>query len=267
MKGNPFRNPVARENSTLHFVTAGRLVPSDRFATSLDPLLFETHWSFRNLVKQSEFPCLGAKAAFNDEAYGFAVYPEIGAVNSTAGLCRDLFHFTRSKTLARSEYATFIAVFGEPRAVDEVQFEKLLWQQLHQLHDADSAHFDWDSRVSSDPQHPHFSFSFAGQSFYVIGMHANSSRAARRFPWPTLIFNPHEQFERLRTEGKWKRMQHAIRGREVALQGNVNPMLTEFGQQSEARQYSGRAVPDDWIPPVSLEDSGGKQTGKCPFGQ
>jgi FPC/CPF motif-containing protein YcgG len=91
-------------------------------------------------------------------------------------------------------------------------------------------------------------------------MHANSSRDARRFPWPTLIFNPHEQFERLRSDGKWKHMQETIRQRDVQLQGSINPMLSDFGEQSEARQYSGRPVEEDWRAPFKAAGS-----GKCPF--
>ena len=113
--------------------------------------------------------------------------------------------------------------------------------------------------MSSDPADPHFSFSFAGRALYVIGMHANSSREARRFPWPTLIFNPHEQFERLRADGKWKHMQETIRRRDHALQGTINPMLSDFGERSEARQYSGRAVEENWRAPFAATPR------KCPF--
>jgi FPC/CPF motif-containing protein YcgG len=143
--------------------------------------------------------------------------------------------------------------------LDEIEFETLVWLQLNALHQQDAAQFDWDPNVSSDPADPHFSFSFGGQALYVIGMHANSSREARRFPWPALVFNPHEQFERLRADGKWKRMQESIRRRDLALQGTLNPMLSDFGQQSEARQYSGRAVEDTWRPPFQPVER------KCPF--
>jgi FPC/CPF motif-containing protein YcgG len=135
-----------------------------------------------------------------------------------------------------------------------------LWRQLQYLHGADAEHFGWDPNVSSDPRDPHFSFSFGGRAFYVIGMHGQNSRVARRFPWPALVFNPHEQFQRLRTDGKWRRMQRSIRARELVLQGSVNPMLSDFGEESEARQYSGRTVPEDWTPPL-----GGNGGGKCPF--
>lgn len=118
------------------------------------------------------------------------------------------------------------------------------------LHETDDA--GWDSDVSSDPEDAHFSFSFAGHALYVIGMHANSSRLARQFPWPTLVFNPHVQFEKLRSDGKWKRMQQTIRAREMQLQGSLNPMVQDFGESSEARQYSGREVDESW---------------RCPFHQ
>jgi FPC/CPF motif-containing protein YcgG len=50
-----------------------------------------------------------------------------------------------------------------------------------------------------------------------------------------------------------------IRARDVALQGSMNPMLSDFGEQSEARPYSGRAVPQDWIPDFPDPQK------KCPF--
>src|SRR5207244_1714681 len=93
-------------------------------------------------------------------------------------------------------YATFVAIFERPCLTGEVEFEHLLWKQLRLLHEHEAAEHGWDPAVSADPADPHFSFSFGGQALYVIGMHANSSREARRFPWPALVFNPHEQFER-----------------------------------------------------------------------
>jgi len=41
-------------------------------------------------------------------------------------------------------------------------------------------------------------------------------------------------------------MKQAIRKRELNLQGSINPMLSDYGNASEARQYSGRVVEKDW---------------------
>jgi hypothetical protein len=215
--------------------------------------------AFQEFVLQQDFPCVGARAAFHAGSYRLNVYDELASESATEQLAKDLLGFTSSE-LRDHQYATCIAVFRSPRDVDERQFEMELWQQLAMLNMIDAQRFAWDPQVRSDPADPMFSFSFAGQALYVVGMHPSSSRLARRFEWPTLIFNPHEQFERLRTEGKWKRMQQTIRERDVALQGSINPMLSDFGESSEARQYSGRAVEEGWRAPFKAA-----QTGKCPF--
>lgn len=259
MKGNPFDSGVAVENASLYFIEKGKLTAFNSNVAARKVFAVEAHERFREFVMRPGFSCVGAKAAFHDEAYGFAVYHEMGTNDSTAGLCRDLCHFSQSGIMLRSEYSTFVAIFHSPLDLTETEFEDRLWLQLQNLHRASAKHFEWDRKVSSDPADPHFSFSFAGQAFYVIGLHPSSSRQARRFSWPALVFNPHAQFDRLRTDGKWKRMQKTIRAREIALQGSTNPMLSDFGEQSEARQYSGRAVSDDWTPPSA--DAG----EKCPF--
>ena len=222
-----------------------------------DPFHAEALGAFRRFVLEQDFPCVGARAALNASSYALHVYDELGGEAATERLSRELTGFTQSE-LRDHEYATFVAVFAAPCVQDEIEFEQLLWRQLALLNSADAQ--PWDASVRSDPNDPQFSFSFAGQALYVIGMHPQSSRLARRFPWAALVFNPHVQFERLRSEGKWKRMQQTIRERDVALQGSINPMLSDFGQSSEARQYSGRAVEEDWQPPFKAATS-----GKCPF--
>ena len=110
--------------------------------------------------------------------------------------------------------------------------------------------------VSDDPSDPAFAFSFAGTAFFIVGLHAASSRAARRFAWPTLVFNPHRQFDRLRESQRFSRFQHVIREAERNLQGSINPMLADFGDRSEASQYSGRRVAPDWKCPFSPHPPG-----------
>jgi uncharacterized protein len=223
---------------------------------------------FAAFVGAAEFPCLGAKAAFNGGARSVSVFDSLGSAHSAQPLAAALGNFLECQRSRLSSYATFVAIFREPRSLGEEEFELRLWKQLQQLHEIDlAAQNEWDPTVASDPADARFSFSFAGQALYVVGLHRSSSRLARRFSWPALVFNPHEQFERLRQDGKWRRMQAAIRHREVALQGSVNPMLSDFGEQSEARQYSGRAVEENWQPPfpVSPPDRSGKPWARCPF--
>jgi FPC/CPF motif-containing protein YcgG len=64
-----------------------------------------------------------------------------------------------------------------------------------------------------------------------------------------MVINLHEQFARLHMHGKFETMKHAIRMREMAFQGSVNPMPASFRENSEARQYLDRAVPANWSYP------------------
>jgi hypothetical protein len=194
------------------------------------------------------------------------VYQELGARRSATELACDLEAFVVSKVRRTQAFATFVAMFREPRALREKRFEELLWLALQQLHEIDAVRYAWDPKVSSDTANARFAFSFASEPLYVVGLHGGSARHARRFPWPTLIFNPHAQFERLRQEGKWTKMQQTIRRRDVALQGSTNPMLSDFGEQSEARQYAGRAVDADWRPSFKVSGSAPPKSGRCPFG-
>ena len=66
---------------------------------------------------------------------------------------------------------------------------------------------------------------------------------------PTLVFNLHAQFEELRASGSFTRMRDKIRERDRQLQGRINPMVADHGQDSEARQYSGRQVGPGWQAP------------------
>ncbi len=54
---------------------------------------------------------------------------------------------------------------------------------------------------------------------------------------------------------RFDRMQAVIRERELALQGSLNANLSNFGEQSEARQYSGRRVEVGWRCPFSPRNS------------
>ena len=77
------------------------------------------------------------------------------------------------------------------------------------------------------------------------------SAPARRFVHPALVFNLHDQFEQLRAEGRYEKLRASILERDVALAGNENPMLARHGEVSEARQYSGRPVDNDWQCPYN----------------
>jgi uncharacterized protein len=204
---------------------------------------------FVEFVADPRFPCLAGKAVVQRRNYGLGIYGELGARDSAAFLARDLAAFGRAPR-PETELRSFAAVFTSPVELSEDEFEAALWRQLQRLNDRDDPSVGWDPSVASDPDDPAFSFSFDGTAYFVVGMHPGSSRLARRFRWPTLVFNPHAQFELLRERGQFEPLKSAIRERDAALQGDINPNLADHGEISEARQYSGRRTEPGW---------------KCPF--
>lgn len=201
---------------------------------------------FRAFVENPAFPCLAGKGVVHSGGHQLEVFGTLGSVRSTRRLARALTDFVSQLQSEPTSLRTFVAVFPPTPANDELEFERQLWLQLQRLHDYDAPGAIWAPGTSDDPEEPTFAFSYNGTAFFVIGLHPNSSRLARRFEWPTLVFNPHEQFQQLRVVNKFERLRTVVRDREIALQGSINPNLADFGERSEARQYSGRQTEDDW---------------------
>lgn len=138
---------------------------------------------------KTSFSCLGAKAALNGGDYRLGSYGPMNDPAVTQGVARDLFAFTMEIDERHSEFSTFAAAFPALETSNEEAFETALWALLQSLHHLDGAYSTWDANANEDPGDPHFSFSFAGHAFFVVGMHPGASRWARRFPAPLLVFN------------------------------------------------------------------------------
>lgn len=204
------------------------------------------HGHLRERVLGEGYPCVGARSAFNRNLYRFGLYAELGVGAVARALCHDLYEFSYEMGTMYSAFVTFIAIFSLPKVMSELHFERLMWTQLQLMHDVDRPLFPWDPAVSRDPNDEQFSFSIGGRAYFVVGLHPLASRNARQFPHAALVFNLHEQFERLRERGKYEVFKNMIRARDVAFQGSINPVLENFGTSTEARQYSGRRVEDNW---------------------
>ncbi|QNJ98823.1 guanitoxin biosynthesis heme-dependent pre-guanitoxin N-hydroxylase GntA [Constantimarinum furrinae] len=203
---------------------------------------------FKKFILEQNHPCLMAQTIFSSDDFRLKSYNGLGSRKTAKRIYKDLEEYISSYDFTTNTFETFIAVFPSDNIHCEGQFESMLWDQLQHLHEVDT--LDWDETVSDDPNNENFSFSIGGKAFYIVGMHPHSSRYARRAPFPTIVFNLHSQFEKLREMNTYKRVRNRIRSRDKKLQGFINPVLKDFGEESEARQYSGRKVEANW---------------KCPF--
>ena len=206
----------------------------------------EVESQFREFVLDPRFPCLAGKGVVNGRGYRIGTYGVLGSRRSAARLARDLERFLEEERDESRTMRAYAAVFTATPRCNELEFEQRLWEQLVRVDAAAGAGHPWAPGTSADPDDPAFSFSVAGRALFVIGLHRDSSRLARQFRWPTLIFNPHEQFDRLRESQKFDTLKGHVREREIALQGSLNPNLADFGARSEARQYSGRHTEEEW---------------------
>jgi uncharacterized protein len=202
---------------------------------------------FCDFVKSSAFPCVGAKAALSRQQIDFVVSRRIDSAWDDLRVLPALLDVIRRYRADKTLFRTFVVLFEDDAKMCEEKFEHHMWSRVQSLSDKDEwLGFQPDPSVDSDPQSPHFSLSFGGEAFFIVGLHANASRPARRFMRPALVFNLHDQFVALRARGQYEKMRSTIIERDIALAGAPNPMLARHGEASEARQYSGRVVPDDW---------------------
>ena len=214
-------------------------------------------------IERTEYPCVGAKSTLARGTLKMLFAKNMASGWDDLRIHDALLDWAERYRDDRSYLRSLAVVFEGPVDADEEAFEKRLWERLQSLADKD----DWlsqpyDDSVSPDPSDPHFSLSFGGEAFFVVGLHPNASRPARRFAYPTLVFNLHDQFEQLREQGRYERMREAILERDSKFAGSLNPMLARHGETSEARQYSGRAVAPDWTCPFSDKRSQSKEAGE-----
>lgn len=205
-------------------------------------------------IESEEFSCLGAKASLRRGSLRHVEVGVMGEADTTEALHGALADFASHDLNPRQNFATLVAVFEGPGGLSEPDFHDLLWRQLAELHALDMKRgYTWADGADSDPNSPKFGFSLAGHPFFIVGLHQQSSRITRRFPFLAVAFNSHHQFKRLVNNGVYGGLQERIRAREMRLQQSINPNLADFGMASEARQYSGMRTDEDWRCPFRAE--------------
>jgi uncharacterized protein len=207
--------------------------------------------SFRDFIQNPAFPCVGAKSALSRGQIRIVVARDLTSGWDDLRIYPALLAFVSRYRREPGLFRSFAVIFEGPTALSEAAFERHLWARLQSLSDKDAwLGLPYDARVQAHPDDPHFALSLGGEGFFVVGLHPHASRKARRFAAPTLVFNLHDQFARLRAQGRYGRLRERILARDVAYSGSANPMLSAHGEASEARQYSGRAVEPDWTCPL-----------------
>lgn len=218
--------------------------------TKAHPLIDEFH----QFIAEPQFPCVGAKSALSKQQIKAVVARSITSGWNDLTIHAALMKFAADYRRDRKMFQSLAVIFEGPRTISEACFEESMWKRIQSVSDKDVwLGQPYDTSVSPDPENPHFSLSFGGEAFFVVGLHPHASRKARRFVAPTMIFNLHDQFERLREEGRYEKLRASILDRDLKFAGSMNPMVVRHGEVSEARQYSGRVVDNDWGCPFAYQ--------------
>ena len=213
---------------------------------------------FHDHVSGKEFPCIAAHDASFKKTLRCFVAAHMACPVDDEGILKFLYSFVDDYKRSEGGFHSAAIIFREPVMTDEMIFDDLLWKRLQSISDMDARRYHYDPRVSSDITSPDFSFSIKEEAFYIIGLHPASSRKARQYKYPVLVFNPHSQFEKLREENHYHKMQKIVRERDVQYSGSVNPMLADFGDAPEVFQYSGRVYDSSWQCPLKINHANSK---------
>jgi FPC/CPF motif-containing protein YcgG len=206
--------------------------------------------AFRSFIGEPTFPCVGAKSALSRDQLTIVIARDVASGWDDTRIYPALLAFVSRYKRAPRLFCSLAILFEQPGDLSEAGFEHALWARVQSLSDKDAwLGLPHDERVQPCPTDPHFSLSFGGEAFFVVGLHPNASRKARRFHRPALVFNLHDQFEILRQSGRYESLRESIGMRDLRFSGSLNPMLATHGELSEARQYSGREVDDEWVCP------------------
>lgn len=209
--------------------------------------------AYRQFIDQKEFPCVAAKAALNKDHIHCLTAGHIACPADDYNILQFLYGFIDAYRQADNNYYSAAVIFTLPEMLTEAQFDEWMWQRLQSLCDMDAIKYGYDKRVNNNPVSPDFSFSLKEEAFFIIGLHPGSSRNVRRFQYPALVFNPHQQFQELKQSGKYANLQKVVRKRDLQFSGSVNPMLHDFGEASEVYQYSGRQYSSQWKCPLQIK--------------
>ena len=198
--------------------------------------------SFKQFLQDPEFPCVGAKVGAvprpDQNRRGAGHHVGLGRsahLSGPPGVCE--------LVQARARPVPELCLSSRrPRSCPRRTFERHLWARCNR---SPTRRHGWDcrydERVRAHPDDPHFSLSFGGEAFFIVGLHPNASRKARRFEAPALVFNLHDQFEQLRADGRYHKLRDRIVERDLRFSGRSIRCWRPMGRRP--RRASTAAAP------------------------
>ncbi|HII4319170.1 TPA: guanitoxin biosynthesis heme-dependent pre-guanitoxin N-hydroxylase GntA, partial [Vibrio parahaemolyticus] len=188
-------------------------------------------------IESDTFACVGAKTAV---ALASIIHFDCESVDRDLETAyKALEEFTLRRKELSANNSTFVITFSGESFDDGEMFEEFLWEILSKLNAIDTKNnYAWSDQCDRSVESPNFAYSIAEHPYFIVGLHPESSRISRQLTVPAIVFNSHEQFKALKKTGAYQKLQKEIRSRDTVIQGDINPLLSNFGDRSEAIQYA-----------------------------
>ena len=126
-------------------------------------------------LANKEFPCVAARAALNRDHIRVFVADHMACPKDDMSIIDFMYSFVDEFKNSTDLFYSAVVIFRGPDIFDEQMFDQLLWQRLQSLANIDAQEYNYDKRVSSDPNSKDFSFSIKEEAFYIIGLHPASN--------------------------------------------------------------------------------------------
>jgi FPC/CPF motif-containing protein YcgG len=115
-------------------------------------------------------------------------------------LLEALYGFAAGTHGTPSLSASFVAVFQEPRRIDDAAFESLVQERLERLVALDHKRHQWTTGMSPIFDDGRYRFVLGGAPFVAVGLHPNSRQRCRRSALPMLVLHVLWPLEPVRPE-------------------------------------------------------------------
>ncbi len=172
------------------------------------PVLAPLHDAFTARIGErllrSDRPCRVASRSITRDEYCLGLYEHFGEGRNGKALESDLLWFADEVKRGRSPRLTMWAIFPNAEMWDDNDFDHALVRELTSVTTSSALQPSWASGGT---------LRVGDTSFFVVGMHPQSTKDSRRFPWTALVFNVFDQVDWLEREGVYAWIREAPQSR------------------------------------------------------
>lgn len=141
--------------------------------------------AIKGYFQAHRLPCMNSQ-----RNYDVGIFPEMGTPESAIAMWNSIHDFIDELPGTDTrECCSYFAIFDELEIESEEHFELLLWTQLQYAPTGEIEKFSQDEHSMQAPNDPDFRVAISGTMLNITGLHPQSTKKYKRFPWPVLVFS------------------------------------------------------------------------------